>query len=138
VIKPSYSTSFEAFWAELNKIKSDPLGAKGAAYKACKKLKVLDDDYNYLHNQYRIQVSDKRELESRGIWVKQMQHVSTWLNSGGYEDERDERVNQRALSRSDQRKQDAVSRYLQSDLGEGMANADSSEAPMGRGRLQHL
>ena len=138
MIKTTYSADFEAFWADLNKIKTRTLGSKPEAYRACEALQVEDSDYEYLLTQYKLQKLQKERLKAMGIFEAEFPDICRWIKHRRFEDAPDERANSQIISRSDQRKREALTRYLEGDMGAGMAETDSPGASVGGGRLVNL
>ena len=145
-MKPAakYPAHFERLWVTFDS-QYGTKGSKKLALDAFKVLKVTEADVDDLVETLEIQKFEKVNLRARGEFTPPFQNVERWLRNRRFEDEEcsghsaaDDSGQAAVLGRSDQRKADAVQRYLAKHLDDGVEQTGGSGGSVGRTGLNDL
>lgn len=121
----SYSEPFERLWSTFDTEYGEK-GSKPKAFEVFKAKQITEDDVDYIVANYIAQKEAKRQQRLCGEFSADFQHVERYLRNERFEDEII--IASVKLSQADQRKQNALERYLQGSDGESMAGATSVSA----------
>lgn len=127
--RTEYPPDFLELWDEFDVT----FGSKGGikkAYNVYKSLKVDADDLEMLLKAVIVQKDDKQQKRMRGQFYENFQHVERWLKNERWTDEICELSlagNGQTLSRSDQRKAEAVARYRSKHMDDGVEPSGGNE-----------
>lgn len=128
MIRKRYSDEFNEFWQMFKIIEDAGLGTRGNKNKAeirYKQKKIEPSDFEFIRQSLEKQVEAKLARRAAGLFDPDFMQVEGWINNERWDDEISGPTD--GLCESDRRKASAVRNYIQSDMGQSVARADSTK-----------
>ena len=146
--RKAYPVWFNDFWAQANELKTRSLGSKDQAYNEAKRLKMAPADVPEVLKGFKKKTDMYRFKQARNEFEEHHPDMVRILKRGLWEQYNDEYPEtpgvygaiEKTLSKSDQRKAEALGRYIDKhcpsgDMADGLDPIRIGECGVGRTKL---